>query len=184
MTELERRDFLLWAAGVSFTCLTAGLASASARNAFSALDPAQTPKKPDDKKKPESAPASKPAEFEAGEQKDGSFVLDPANPPKVELKTKEEPGGNFVKVGKDTVLVAQSADKKNWYAISAICSHKSCAIAWKADDKCFRCPCHGSKFSTDGKVMKAPAKDDLTAYDAKEVKGKGGKKFVRVAPKK
>lgn len=179
MTELERRTFLLWAAGAAFTSLTTGLASAAGRAAFDAQG------KPDPKKTP--PPASKPAaagELEPGEQKDGSYVLDPANPPKIDLKTKEDPNGHFVKVGKDTVLVAQSSDRKSWVAVSAICTHKACAVSWKADDKCFRCPCHGSKFSEKGKVMKKPATDDLAEYEAKEVKGKGGKKLVRVAPRK
>jgi cytochrome b6-f complex iron-sulfur subunit len=183
MTELERRNFLLWAAGVSFTYLTAGVASAAARGAFAELDS----QKPGEKQKPASNPASKPAVdnkvFETGDQKDGAFVYDPASPPKVELSTRESPNGTFVKVGKDTVLVAQSADKKKWHAVSAICTHKACAISFKSDDNCFRCPCHGSKFGLDGKVQKKPATDDLTAYDVKEVKGKGGKKLLRVAPK-
>ena len=145
------------------------------------------PGKKDDPKKPASAPASKPASdstiYEAGDQKDGAYVLDPANPPKLDVKPKETANGTFVKVGKDTVLVAQCNDKKTWCAVSGICSHKAAWVTFKPDDKVFRCPQHGSKFSDTGKVLKGPAKDDLTAYDAKEVKGKGNKKFVRVAPK-
>lgn len=188
MTEIERRNFLLWAAGCAFAALTSNQASAAVRS-MGGVQGGKTPadkvpaKKPGDKQ-----PASKPAstnskELEPGAQTDGSYVLDPANPPKLDIKSKEEPGGFFVKVGPDTVLVAQSEDKKKWYAVSAICPHKATMVCWKAKDQIFRCPEHGSKFTTDGKVTKGPAKEDLSPYKVEEVKGKGGKKFVRISKK-
>jgi Rieske Fe-S protein len=189
MTELERRRFLLWAAGVSFTAWSAGLVSGAVQSAFG-LGDAQGAPKQGDPKKPASAPASKPASkpsdstvYDAGDQKDGAFVLDPANPPKLDVKAKETSNATYVKVGKDTVIVAQSADKKTWCAVSGICTHKNQVIVYKPEDKIFRCPGHGSKFTEAGKVTKGPATVDLSCYDAKEVKGKGGKKFVRIAPK-
>lgn len=193
MTESDRRSFLILAAGSAFTLLTTGFANAGSRSIIENLaNDSQEPGKKG--KTPESKPASKPAanppktdnkstEYASGVQTDGAFVLDPANPPKLDIKSKEEPNGTFVKVGSDTVLVSKSKDNKTYIAVSGICTHKACAVSWKADDNCFRCPCHGSKFSPDGKVTKKPATDDLTSYDAKEVKGKGGKKFVRIAKK-
>lgn len=183
MTDLERRWILLRAAGAAFVLLTAGEPIAEG---FARWGSSQGPK-PGGTKGPETKPASKPAAdakaFEPGPQKDGSTVFDPANPPKVELQTKESPNGTFVKVGSDTVLVAQSQDKKQWYAVSAICTHKACAVSYKDADKCFRCPCHGSTFGLDGKVTKKPATADLAAYTVKEVKGKNGKKLLHVAAK-
>lgn len=192
MTDCNRRSFLILAAGSSFTFLTLGAASA-----HGVLDQDKGKKggdgkdgkdKDKDKGKTESKPASKPAEnkskeIEAGDQTDGSYVLDPDNPPKLDIKTKESTGGSFIKVGKETVLVAQSADKKHWYAVGALCPHQGTAVVWKADDACFRCPKHGSKFTIAGKVTKGPAKEDLTEFKAEEVKGKGNKKFVKVSKK-
>ncbi len=183
MTELERRLFLLWAAGSAFTILSAafekgGAAFEKSGAAFEndglgleTLEGGAEDKEKDKDKK----------EVKPGEQSDGSYVLDPKNPPDIKIKTKEEPNGHFVKVGKDTVLVAQSEDKKAWYAVSAICTHKACAVSFRADDKIFRCPCHGSKFSLTGKVSKGPAKEDLVGYAATEVKGPKGAVYVRVA---
>jgi Rieske Fe-S protein len=193
MTDSDRRNILLLAAGSAVTLLTTGLSSPEQRDALNGLlDGSQGHGA--GKKTPETKPASKPGkdqpankekdkEFEAGTQGDNSYVLDPENPPKLDIKTKGEPNGTFIKVGKDTVLVAQSKDKKSWYAVSAICTHKACAVNFKPEDNCYLCPCHGSKFGVDGKVTKKPATADLTAYDVKEVKGKGGKKFVRVSAK-
>ncbi|HKE00405.1 MAG TPA: ubiquinol-cytochrome c reductase iron-sulfur subunit [Planctomycetota bacterium] len=165
MTDIERRTFLLWAAG----------SAAASFLAKSEPDPFQ-------QGKPASAPAqSKPSELKPGAQPDGSFVLDPASPPKLDVKPKEEPNGYFVKIDADTVLVAQTPDKKSWIAVSAVCTHKQSWVCYKPDDRCFRCPSHGSKYSETGKVTKGPAKQDLTAYQAVESKGSGGAKLVRVS---
>ncbi|MEE0776925.1 MAG: FAD-dependent oxidoreductase [Bacillota bacterium] len=46
-------------------------------------------------------------------------------------------------------------------AVSAVCSHLGCAIHWNQDEKIFECPCHGSCFSHQGKVLSGPALKDL-----------------------
>lgn len=176
MTELERRAFLLYAAGSAFAVLTSGNVLAASLQG----------------KKPEQKPADKPKdpkggkELKPGLQDDGSFVLDPANPPKFEkrLETKkQEPNGHFLEFGKDTIIVSQSPDKKAWFAVSAICTHKGCGVVYKPDDRCFQCPCHGSKFAESGKVSKGQAKTDLTSYTTAEVKS-GTKTFVKISPNK
>jgi Rieske Fe-S protein len=43
---------------------------------------------------------------------------------------------------------------------SLICTHLGCTLENGAES--FSCPCHGSEFSLDGKVLKGPALDDLT----------------------
>jgi menaquinol-cytochrome c reductase iron-sulfur subunit len=40
---------------------------------------------------------------------------------------------------------------------SPICPHLSCHYDWDAQAQQFRCPCHGSLFSLDGKVLGGPA---------------------------
>lgn len=40
-------------------------------------------------------------------------------------------------------------------AISLVCTHLGCIVTPKKDG--FICPCHGSKFAKDGKVLKGPA---------------------------
>lgn len=41
------------------------------------------------------------------------------------------------------------------------CTHAGCQATWDEKKEMFICPCHGSKFDKDGKVIEGPAKEDL-----------------------
>lgn len=51
-------------------------------------------------------------------------------------------------------------DEAGLYAISAVCTHLGC-IAGRAENGEFSCPCHGSTFAADGKVLGGPAPKGL-----------------------
>jgi len=42
------------------------------------------------------------------------------------------------------------------------CTHQKCTLAVSEQD--FVCPCHGARFSHEGKLLKGPADRDLTSY--------------------
>ncbi|MGA3210103.1 MAG: ubiquinol-cytochrome c reductase iron-sulfur subunit [Terriglobales bacterium] len=46
---------------------------------------------------------------------------------------------------------------EGFYALSAVCTHLGCMTAWKPDLGIIACPCHGSKFRTDGTKIEGPA---------------------------
>ncbi|HVG39357.1 MAG TPA: FAD-dependent oxidoreductase, partial [Pyrinomonadaceae bacterium] len=48
---------------------------------------------------------------------------------------------------------------------SAICTHLGCVVAWNKLEKSWDCPCHGSRFNTDGKVLTGPAISELAAIE-------------------
>ena len=41
------------------------------------------------------------------------------------------------------------------------CSHMGCALKWNPYEHSWDCPCHGSRFDEDGKLLENPAKGDL-----------------------
>jgi len=47
------------------------------------------------------------------------------------------------------------------YAVSAVCTHLGCLTTWKPDVQMITCPCHGSKFHTDGTKIEGPAPTPL-----------------------
>ena len=57
-------------------------------------------------------------------------------------------------------------------ALDPICTHKHCTVDYDPDEKLIVCPCHGSTYDLEGKVLKGPAKKPLTVYDAKLSDGK------------
>jgi cytochrome b6-f complex iron-sulfur subunit len=73
---------------------------------------------------------------------------------------------------KKIAVVRDPQDKNKVIAVNSICTHKGCAVKWKASDKSFVCPCHDAEFAADGTVREGPAKKPLQRYEAKIENGK------------
>jgi Rieske Fe-S protein len=65
---------------------------------------------------------------------------------------------------------AYKDDSGKLYLVSAECTHLKCMVLWNNDEKSWDCPCHGSRFTYEGKVMNGPANRDLPVYSETPVK--------------
>ncbi len=55
-------------------------------------------------------------------------------------------------------------DEGSAAALTVICTHLQCAVRYSGRD--FECPCHGSRFTLDGAVIRGPAEAPLKKYQA------------------
>lgn len=58
-------------------------------------------------------------------------------------------------------IAAYRDDAGTLHQMSAVCPHMKCIVAWNPTEKTWDCPCHGSRFSAEGKVIVGPSNVDL-----------------------
>lgn len=73
--------------------------------------------------------------------------------------------GQGVVVREGTKPQAVSVDRGGTVRIvNGRCSHLGCVVRWDAESEAWACPCHGSRFAPDGRVLHGPATAPLTPY--------------------
>ena len=65
-----------------------------------------------------------------------------------------------------SVAIYKDNDKE--YKVYNTCPHMGCSLIFNAVDKTWDCPCHASRFSLSGKVIKGPSTKDIT-YNEKNL---------------
>lgn len=68
--------------------------------------------------------------------------------------------GTVVRIGARQYAVHR-ADDGTLKVLSARCTHLGCIVGWSAADRAWECPCHGSRFAADGRLVQGPATADL-----------------------
>jgi menaquinol-cytochrome c reductase iron-sulfur subunit len=77
-------------------------------------------------------------------------------PTRVRIGRPEDiPAGTLVVLPELRVYVMRAA--AGFVAMTAVCTHLGCLTRYEAENDVIFCPCHGSRFSTDGAVVNGPA---------------------------
>lgn len=66
-------------------------------------------------------------------------------------------------------LVSRTADT-TFTAIDAVCTHQSCTVT-NADGDIYVCPCHGSRYDRNGRVVQGPAPASLRRFNTSFANG-------------
>lgn len=70
-------------------------------------------------------------------------------------RPEEIPVGTVVVLPEQRVYIVR--ETRGFYALSAVCTHLGCLTRYEKELERFFCPCHGSRFSMDGRVAQGPA---------------------------
>ncbi|MBD2018965.1 cytochrome b6-f complex iron-sulfur subunit [Leptolyngbya sp. FACHB-36] len=68
--------------------------------------------------------------------------------------------------GDPTYIVVKEDKSLADFGINAVCTHLGCVVPWNASENKFMCPCHGSQYDMNGKVVRGPAPLSLALVHA------------------
>jgi cytochrome b6-f complex iron-sulfur subunit len=110
-----------------------------------------------------------PAILSACSSNDDDYVPDDPNEPNTDLtidltsSTYSDLGtiGGFVYAG--NIMIFRTGEN-TYLALSKICTHQGCTVAYVHADGDVLCPCHSSRFTTTGTVVNGPATSSLKKY--------------------
>ena len=75
--------------------------------------------------------------------------------------------------GDATYLILDDAKNMETFALNAVCTHLGCVVPWNKAENKFMCPCHGSQYNKEGKVIRGPAPLSLAlAHREEDATGK------------
>lgn len=91
----------------------------------------------------------------------GNLCVDLADPTNGPLAAVD--GSLTVHAPRDTIVVVRNSPT-TLVALSSICTHQGCEVRYDRTGKVLNCPCHGSRFSLAGSVLRGPAASPLKKY--------------------
>jgi glycine/D-amino acid oxidase-like deaminating enzyme/nitrite reductase/ring-hydroxylating ferredoxin subunit len=89
------------------------------------------------------------------------FMSDRISTPRLNDLDELPAGGGAVVEWKGERVAVYKDDAGKVFSCSAVCTHMGCIVHWNSAEKSWDCPCHGSRFNYDGKVVQGPANRDL-----------------------
>ena len=70
---------------------------------------------------------------------------------------------------KDEKLAVYKDENGVLHALSPVCTHVGCEVKWNNSERSWDCPCHGTRYSYDGRVMTGPATKNLAKINVREL---------------
>jgi 3-phenylpropionate/trans-cinnamate dioxygenase ferredoxin reductase component len=77
-----------------------------------------------------------------------------------------EPGHGAVLEYQGRTMAVYKDESGRITSLPPRCTHMGCTVDWNEADKTWDCPCHGSRYSRDGKVIQGPAPRGLDGSEA------------------
>ena len=71
---------------------------------------------------------------------------------------------------KESFIIFSENDRL--WAVSRQCTHLGCRINYKEEEQYLECPCHQSRFTTQGDVLRGPAQKQLPVYKVEQSEDK------------
>ena len=84
------------------------------------------------------------------------------------IRALKVPAAETLKAGEGAIashdggrVAAYRGEDGHLHLVSPVCTHMGCYVTWNPAETAWDCPCHGSRFGTDGRVLQGPAVEDL-----------------------
>jgi menaquinol-cytochrome c reductase iron-sulfur subunit len=100
----------------------------------------------------------------------GLDELTPGEPKQLDYVVTAQDG--YVETTTHKAIWAVKQHDAQLTVFSPMCTHLGCGYRWAAGDRKFKCPCHGSVFDIDGRVLGGPAPRQLDTLPAKTENGR------------
>lgn len=106
----------------------------------------------------------------------GHMVRDWIRPSEVTHAASLRPGeGAVIRRGASRIACWRDAQGQ-LHECSAVCTHLGCIVQWNDGEKSWDCPCHGSRFDGEGRILNGPATAMLAQPEARAERQKAGQK--------
>jgi Rieske Fe-S protein len=88
---------------------------------------------------------------------------------KLEEFAELAPGEGKVVRYEGTKIALYKDEHGELHAVNPSCTHMKCDVAWNNAEQSWDCPCHGSRFSIEGKMLTGPADHDLEKIEVRSL---------------
>jgi glycine/D-amino acid oxidase-like deaminating enzyme/nitrite reductase/ring-hydroxylating ferredoxin subunit len=95
------------------------------------------------------------------------FVLDRFHTDTTNTFDVKSGEGKIVAIGGRRLAVHRD-DSGTLHALSPVCTHMGCDVGWNSAERTWDCPCHGSRYGVDGRVLNGPATEALAQVEIEQ----------------